>query len=130
MLDDFGIRAERQLLHTTTLRYVWLLKYRYVQFVQPSTVLLPCNHAGQPESHADEVDRIAWLKSHAAALRSIDPSDSDFSDLEPIRSAIGEARIVMLGEQTHGDGVTFHAKTRLIRFLHEQCGFDVLAFES
>src|SRR5262245_62656118 len=81
-------------------------------------------------AHADNAERVAWLKDHAATLRTIDPADSDFADLEPIRRAIGDARIVMLGEQTHGDGVTFHAKTRLIRYLHEKCGFDVLAFES
>jgi erythromycin esterase len=75
-------------------------------------------------------ERVQWLKDHAAALRSIDPNDTDFADLEPFRRAIGDARIVMLGEQTHGDGATFHAKTRLIRFLHEKCSFDVLAFES
>src|SRR5579864_1991081 len=61
---------------------------------------------------ADDSERIAWLKSHAAQLRSIDPADADFADLEPIRRAIGEARIVMLGEQSHGDGATFRAKTR------------------
>src|SRR5262245_49936174 len=82
------------------------------------------------ENRARGNDRVDWLKSHAAILRSIDPADTDFSDLEPFRRAIGDARIVMLGEQTHGDGATFHAKTRLIRFLHEKCGFDVLAFES
>lgn len=81
-------------------------------------------------ARADDSERIAWLKTHASPLRSIDPADSDFADLEPIRRAIGESRIVMLGEQSHGDGATFHAKTRLIRFLHEKCGFDVLAFES
>jgi erythromycin esterase-like protein/thiol-disulfide isomerase/thioredoxin len=78
----------------------------------------------------DEAARVAYLKRHAAALRSIDPGDEDFADLEPLRKAIGDARIVQLGEQTHGDGATFHAKTRLIKFLHQKCGFDVLAFES
>jgi erythromycin esterase-like protein len=74
--------------------------------------------------------RVAWLKNHVAPLRSIDPADEDFNDLEPIRQAIGDARIVQLGEQSHGDGATFHARTRLIKLLHQKCGFDLLAFES
>jgi erythromycin esterase len=36
----------------------------------------------------------------------------------------------MLGEQSHGDGTTFLAKTRLAMFLHREMGFDVIAFES
>ena len=36
----------------------------------------------------------------------------------------------MLGEESHGDGNTFQAKIRLIKFLHQEMGFDVLAFES
>src|SRR5262245_42055627 len=78
----------------------------------------------------DRDTRIAWLKQHAIPLRSIDPTDEDFTDLEPLRAAIGDARIVQLGEQSHGDGATFHAKARLIKFLHQKMGFDVLAFES
>jgi erythromycin esterase len=77
-----------------------------------------------------EEARVAWLKEHAAPLRSIDPGDEDFSDLEPLRKAIGDARIVQLSEQSHGDGATFLARTRLIKFLHQKCGFDLLAFES
>jgi erythromycin esterase len=73
--------------------------------------------------------RIAYLKQHAVPVRSIDTDDSDFTDLEPLRASIGERRIVMLGESTHGDGATFTAKIRLIKFLHQQMGFDVLAFE-
>jgi erythromycin esterase len=78
----------------------------------------------------ERVRRIGWLDRNAAQVRSIDFADDDFSDLEPLRRAIGSARIVLLGEQTHGDGTAFAAKSRVVRFLHEQMGFDVLAFES
>ncbi len=36
----------------------------------------------------------------------------------------------MLGEAAHGDGTAFLTKIRLIKFLHEEMGFNVLAFES
>jgi erythromycin esterase len=74
--------------------------------------------------------RVTWLKAHAIPVRSIDPADDDFSDLKPLKQAIGDAKIVLLGEQTHEDGLTFLAKTRLIKFLHKEMGFDVLTWES
>ena len=74
--------------------------------------------------------RVASLREHAVAVRSIDPADGDFRDLEPLRKSLKGVRVVMLGEQDHADGSTFLAKTRLIRFLHERMGYDVLAFES
>ncbi|MGN7823823.1 erythromycin esterase family protein [Chitinophaga sp. 22536] len=67
---------------------------------------------------------------NAVEVRSIDPSDDRYADLELLRAAIGRSRIVLLGEQTHGEATTFLAKTRLIKFLHEKMGFEVLAFES
>lgn len=74
--------------------------------------------------------QVAWLRAEATALRSIKPGDGDFSDLEPLRTVLAGKQVVVLGEATHGDGATFLAKTRLVRFLREQLGFDVLAFES
>jgi erythromycin esterase len=81
--------------------------------------------------HAQVPDaRVDWLKAHAAPLRSLDPADDQFDDLEPIGRAIGSARIVMLGEGQHGEGTTHAGKARLVRYLHERKGFDVLVFES
>jgi erythromycin esterase len=82
--------------------------------------------AGAPK----EDERSAWLRQHAVALRSIEPGDADFSDLEPLRSILAHRRIVILGEASHGDGAAFLAKVRLVQFLHREMGFDVLAFES
>ncbi|UCH97757.1 MAG: erythromycin esterase family protein [Candidatus Aminicenantes bacterium] len=73
---------------------------------------------------------VAWLKDHIIPLRSIDPQDEDFSDLAPLVKVLGSVRIVQLGENTHGDGTAFLAKGRLIRFLHQVMGFDVLAWEA
>jgi erythromycin esterase len=71
-----------------------------------------------------------WLARNAALVRSIDAGDTNYSDLEAVGAAIGDARVVLLGEQSHGDGATFRAKVRLIQYLHRQRGFEVVAFES
>lgn len=72
---------------------------------------------------------VARLADNAIPLSSIDPADEDLADLQPWKAAIGDARVVTLGEQ-HGNGAAYEAKTRLIKFLHREMGFDVLAFES
>lgn len=81
-------------------------------------------------SNPDHLAKVEWMKKNSVAVRSIDPADTDFSDMEAVGNAIGNARVVLLGEQTHGDGATFLAKARLIRYLHERNGFDVLVWES
>jgi erythromycin esterase len=74
--------------------------------------------------------RTAWLRQNAVPIRSIDPQDEDYSDLQFLREDLRHVRIVLLGEGDHGGGSDFKAKTRLVKFLHQQMGFDVLAFES
>ncbi len=94
-------------------------------------MLLSCPFSnGSTAPKTSEGEQVQWLRENAVVLRSIDPKDEDFSDLMPLKKAIGKARVVFLGEQSHGDGSTFLAKGRLIRFLHQEMGFDVLAWES
>ena len=50
--------------------------------------------------------------------------------LDAIVAATANARVVLLGEATHGDGATFAAKAAIARHLHEHAGFDVLAWEA
>src|SRR5688572_11622446 len=71
-----------------------------------------------------------WLSTHAHSIRTVDPLDDTFSDLEPIAKAIGNARVVQLGEPSHNAGTCFAAKARLIKFLHQRLGFDVVVWES
>jgi hypothetical protein len=75
-------------------------------------------------------EKIAWIAKNAVALRSIDPRDDDFADLRPLRQFIGSARFVLLGgtkDSRSRDVATVFAKYRLVRFLHEEMGFDVVA---
>ncbi|HUE84745.1 MAG TPA: erythromycin esterase family protein [Vicinamibacterales bacterium] len=74
--------------------------------------------------------RVASLRESAVPVRSIDPNDTDFADLEFLREALRDVRIVLLGEGDHGGGSDVLAKTRLTKFLHQEMGFDVVAFEA
>lgn len=79
---------------------------------------------------AREAEKLAWLKSSAVPVRSIEPADADYTDLQFLKTELKDVEVIGLGEQSHGDGSTFLAKSRLIRFLQQEMGFRVLAFES
>ena len=74
--------------------------------------------------------RVAWLRTYARAVRSIDPQDANFADLDFLREALKETRVVWLAEGDNGGGSDVLAKTRLVKFLHEHLDFDVLAFQA
>lgn len=74
--------------------------------------------------------RVAWLEENVVPLRSLDPEDDDFSDLMPLADALHGVQVVALGEPTHGTGAAFLAKTRVMKFLHQELGYDVLVWES
>lgn len=103
------------------------------RFTAPAFVLVllsACESPSRPDPQPEKQTPAEWLQANAHPIRTLSASDRDFSDLQPLKAAIGDARVVMLGEQSHGDGTTFLAKGRLVAFLHQEMGFDVLAWES
>jgi erythromycin esterase-like protein len=63
-------------------------------------------------------------------IKTTSSLEEDFGDLQFLKEVWKDKRIILLGEQSHGDGATFEAKVRLIKFLRKEMGFDLLSFES
>jgi len=71
----------------------------------------------------------AWLRRAAIPLTSVD-ANAPTSDLAPLGRLLGSARVVALGEGTHGTSEFFRMKHRLTRYLATQHGFTVFAIEA
>src|SRR5262245_16640283 len=76
-----------------------------------ATVLLICGFAlalalarGQPDD-----DVVEWIRRNAIPLRTPE-AGHDSVDLQPLKQVIGDARIVSLGEATHGSREFFQLK--------------------
>ena len=70
------------------------------------------------------------INSRLVNLHEVGNNDENFVGFERIKNEIGDAEIVMLGEQSHSDATTFETKIKLIKYLHQEMDFDILAFES
>jgi len=71
----------------------------------------------------------AWLTSVAVPLATVEAGE-DLSDLEPLRGMIGTARIVGMGEGTHGTSEFFKLKHRVFEYLVREMGFTHFAIEA
>src|ERR1041384_7615428 len=71
----------------------------------------------------------SWIRSSANPLKTVE-ARSGFDDMEPLRRVIGDARIVSLGEATHGTREFFQLKHRMLEFLATQMGFTIFSIEA
>ena len=90
-----------------------------------STLLLVYSAATRCEEDAFA----KWATAHAFPVTTADFASND-SDLLPLQSAIGTARVVALGEPMHGAHEPLAFRNRLFRFLVERMGFTAIALES
>ena len=70
-----------------------------------------------------------WLKANALPLATVEPG-SPFHDLALLRPMLSKARVVSLGESTHGTREFFKLKHRLIEYCVSELGFTIIAFEA
>ncbi len=71
----------------------------------------------------------AWIRDHAIALTTVEAGNG-FADLQPLRQIVGDARIVALGEATHGTREFFQLKHRLLEFLVSEMDFNIFVIEA
>ncbi len=75
-----------------------------------------------------------WLAERSSPFSSVDAADlpgaDEFDDLAAFGRIVGDARVVALGEATHGTSEFFRVKHRLLAYLVEQAGFRVFAIEA
>ncbi|NGP44773.1 erythromycin esterase family protein [Bacillaceae bacterium SIJ1] len=81
---------------------------------------------------AERSDRWSMgMEEYGHAISSVHVSEHDtFEDLAFLKPVLEGKRIVMLGETSHGAKEFNGIKGRIVRYLHEELGYNVLAFES
>jgi erythromycin esterase len=97
---------------------------------KPTQQLVADEVLALPEAMVPKV-RDEWrdeARRKAQPVRSL--VSDDFTDLRFLKSVLAGRRVVQLGESGHGVAEFNWLKVRLIKFLHEEMGFDVIAFES
>ena len=70
-----------------------------------------------------------WVRANAIRLATPEAGHG-FADMEPLRKVVGNARIVSLGEATHGSREFFQLKHRMLEFLATQMGFTIFSIEA
>jgi len=87
---------------------------------------ITCNYTLQ--GNIDE--KKAILEKVTIPLHGIDIHDNDYRDFSFLDEVLLDKRIVFLGEQLHADGTTFEVKSKIIKYMHENLGYNVVLYEA
>jgi erythromycin esterase len=84
----------------------------------------------EPRNSGPTPGEILWLKQRIYPLKTCDAGSASDDDLAVLLKLIGNARVVALGETSHGSSEIFRMKHRIIRYLSENAGFDIFSIEA
>lgn len=71
----------------------------------------------------------AWIEKNVIPISTTNQYVDNSKEYESLKQLLKGKEIVLLGEEDHVFATSFESKTKLIKFLHDQMGFTVLAFE-
>jgi erythromycin esterase-like protein len=87
-------------------------------------ILVPLEQIADPSAL-----QLDWLRANAIEVETVEAGNG-FADLRKLKAALGDARIVALGEATHGTREIFQMKHRLVEYLAAELGFTIFSIEA
>ena len=94
-----------------------------------ATLLLTCCFIQPAVAQTNNQQTVKWIAAHAIRLKTPEAGHG-FADMKPLKKIIGNARIVSLGEATHGTREFFQLKHRMLEFLASEMGFTIFSIEA
>ena len=91
------------------------MKFSYFFMFGVISVMISCHSNVTPEK---------WLNDNTFEL-----THEDSYDFSKLKEAIGNHRIVAIGESSHGLGAYYRFKSNLVKYLHEEMDFEIIAME-
>ena len=93
-------------------------------------ILTPDENRARIAFEAAQVDSVIMLIRKNAISIKTPEAGHGFDDLQPLKRLFGDARIVGLGEASHGTREFFQFKHRMLEFLVEEMGFTAFVLEA
>ncbi len=103
------------------------MTYRWTLLVVSTVMLVNCDHSDEIPLNQSQQQNVNEINTLISPLTGSDPTLST-SDLQSL-DFLSDARIVGMGEATHGSKEFFQMKHRLFQYLVERHGFKAIAFE-
>jgi erythromycin esterase len=90
---------------------------------------LPLEQGPPPVFGEPAEKQLDWVRNMAIPLKGSTPGQG-YEDLRPLKHLVRNARIVALGEGTHGTSEFFRMKHRILEFLANEMGFTIFSIEA
>ena len=91
-------------------------------------LLISLNVSSQTKDTCNRLAKLSFLKINATPVKVSNVSLAEKYGF--LKSAIGNKRIVMLGEHSHTDGASLVSISEVVQYLHQEMGFEVLVIEA